>query len=88
MSRRIGSVKVVPVDPEIRRTVSKDPKSLCESPYGPSMSAMCVSGTELVEDLALSSLVGRRDVDEFVAVFRSLEVKPLCPLRRKTKSPP
>ena len=86
MSRRMGRVNVVPVEPEIRSTVSKEPKSLCELPYGPSINATCVSLT--VFEGFESSLVGRRDVDEFVAVFRSRDVKPLCPLSKKTSSPP
>jgi hypothetical protein len=40
MSSRIGRVKVVPVDPATRRTVSKAAKSLCELPYGPSSRAL------------------------------------------------
>jgi hypothetical protein len=40
MSNRIGNVKVMPVDPARRRTVSKAAKSLCELPYGPSIRAL------------------------------------------------
>ena len=40
MSRRIGKVKVVPVDPAARRTVSNAAKSLCELPSGPSIRAL------------------------------------------------
>ena len=40
MSNRMGRVNVTPVDPAIKRAVSKAAKSEWEEPYGPSMSAM------------------------------------------------
>lgn len=41
ISRRIDNVNVIPVDPEMRRTVSKAAKSDWDPPYGPPMSERC-----------------------------------------------
>lgn len=72
MFRRIGRVKVVPVEPETKSTVSKQAKSECELPYGPSISAKWLATVE---------------EDDWLAFLKRREVKPLCDLRRKTRSP-
>lgn len=86
MSRRIGRVNVVPVEPDMRNTVSKEQKSEWELPYGPSMRAVYVKASVEAGD-GDSSLAGRSAVVEFDAVFNSRLVKPLWLLRMKTRSP-
>lgn len=75
-------MNVTPVEPAIRSTVSKVAKSLCELPYGPSMSAMCEICT-----FATASEAGRRDVVELSAERMMRDVKPLCALRMNTNLP-
>ena len=42
MSRSWGRINVTPVEPAMRRTVSKAAKSACDEPYGPSIKAVYV----------------------------------------------
>ena len=75
-------MNVTPVEPAIRRTVSKAAKSAWEPPYGPSTRAVLVCWGAM----ASSWVCGRRaTVDEFADVRRRF-VKPLCPFRIKTRS--
>lgn len=75
-------MKVTPVEPAMRRTVSKAAKSAWEPPYGPSIRAVCVCWAAT----ASCRVFGRRvALAEFVD-FRSRFVKPLYPFRMKTRS--
>lgn len=75
-------MNVTPVEPAIRRTVSKAAKSAWEPPYGPSIRAMCVC----CGAMASCRVFGRRvALDEFAEIRRRL-VNPLCPFRMKTRS--
>lgn len=82
MSRSWGRMNVTPVEPAMRRTVSKAAKSAWVPPYGPSIRAVYVCWGAMVS----CWVIGRRvAVDEF-ANFRRRFVKPLWPFRTKTRS--
>ena len=75
-------MNVTPVEPAIRRTVSKAAKSAWEPPYGPSIKAMCVCWGAM----ASCWVFGRREAVYEFADVRSRFVKPLCPFKTKTSS--
>ena len=82
MSRSWGRMNVTPVEPAIKRTVSKAAKSAWDAPYGPSIRATCVCGGAM----ASCWVFGRRVAVGESADMRRRFVKPLCPLRMKTRS--
>lgn len=84
MSRSWGRMKVTPVEPAIRRAVSKAAKSAWEPPYGPSIRAMCICWA--VVNMASCWVLGKSvAVDKFADVRRRF-VKPLCDFRMKMRS--
>lgn len=75
-------MNVTPVEPAIRRTVSKAAKSVGEPPYGPSIRAVCVCWGAM----ASCWVFGRRVAEDEFADVKSRFVKPLCPFKMKTRS--
>ena len=99
ISRRIGSVNVMPVDPARRSALEKQAKSECEHPYGPDTNARCFGScgwpvspwSPEVERLAVEgleiSLTRRIDSLDEVADAFSLPVNPSWALSMNSRSP-